>query len=102
MSLRIIVALVIGGFAILSIFAKARERAVESPQSRSRVLVRSSIGLAIGLAIAVWLPYRVPKSMSESPAGIVLILLEWVVGGGLALASLVSIAGVFAQPASEK
>jgi hypothetical protein len=94
MSLRTIVALVIGGFAILSIFAKARERAEASPRSRSQILTRASLGLVIGLVVALWLPYRAPKSMSESPAGIVLILVEWVIGGGLALAGLVSIAGV--------
>ena len=94
MSLRLIVALVIGGFAILSIFTGSRERAEESSRSRSQMLTRASIGLAIGLVVALWLPYRAPKSISESPAGIVLILVEWVVGGGLALASLASIAGV--------
>lgn len=45
-----------------------------------------------GAVMAFWLPHRVPET-SGSPAGLVLILLLWIIGGGLIFLGVMSLLG---------
>jgi hypothetical protein len=90
--------LAIGGFIIWMIFGSARERAESSSDARMRLVVGSVIGLALGAVMAFVLPHRVTRSMTESPAGVVVTLVLWIVGGGLILTSVTALAGALSVP----
>src|SRR5262249_58840299 len=85
--------LAIGGIIIWMIFSSAKERAESSSVSRMRLVVGSVLGLVLGAVMAFVLPHGVTRSMTESPAGVVVTLVLWVVGGGLLLASATALVG---------
>ena len=88
----------IGGFIVWMIFSSARERAESSSDARMRLVVGSVIGLVLGAVRAFMRPHRVTRSMTESPAGVVVTLVLWIVGGGLLLASITALAGALSVP----
>jgi hypothetical protein len=80
------------------IFVKARRQAEQSPQRRRFIIWRAIVIIPVGLVIALVLPQRVPMN-NESPAGIVVYLVGWVIGGLLALQGITSLAAaLIARP----
>jgi hypothetical protein len=73
-------------------FGKARLRARQSPELRRRLLVSGGLAVLAGAVMAFWLPHRVPET-SGSPASLVLILLLWIIGGGLLFLGVMSLLG---------
>jgi ABC-type branched-subunit amino acid transport system permease subunit len=83
-------------------FLRARERARQSPQLRSRHMLSGAIAAVLGAVMAFWLPHRVPET-SGSPASLVLILLLWILGGGLLFLGVASLLGAaMASPPSAR
>jgi drug/metabolite transporter (DMT)-like permease len=79
---------IIGGF----MFITARERARQAPHLRRRLLLSGAVAAVLGAVMAFWLPHRVPET-SGSPASLVLILLLWIIGGGLLFLGVASLLG---------
>lgn len=73
-------------------FLKARERARQSPRLRTRLIVSGMVAAVVGAIMAFALPHRVPET-SGSPASLVLILLLWIIGGGLLFLGVASLLG---------
>jgi len=88
----------IGGIVVWMIFSSAKERAESSSDARMRLVGQSVIGLVLGAVMAFVLPHRVPKSMMESPAGVVAIVVLWIVGGALLLASVTALVAALSVP----
>jgi len=57
-------------------------------------MVRTSIGLLVGLFIALGLPQFVTETPG-SPASLVILTVLWVVGGVLVVMSVVALAGAY-------
>ena len=64
-------------------FASAGALARRSPGTRQVVLIANAFVAVLGFVVGLWLPMRIPET-SGSPAGLVAIVLLWMVGGGLA------------------
>ena len=80
------------------IFVRTRAQAAQSAKRRRSIMLRAWFAVPVGLAIALLLPQRVPMN-NESPAGIVVYLVGWVIGGLLALQGITSLAAaLIARP----
>lgn len=75
------------------IFVRARRQAGD-PRRRRFIIKRAVVMVPVGLAIGLLLPQRVPMN-NESPAGIVVYLLCWVIGGVMVLQAAVSLLAAF-------
>jgi hypothetical protein len=83
---------------VLWTFKKGRAQAAQSPARRRFIVWRAAVIIPLGLAIALLLPQRVPMNV-ESPAGVVIYLLCWLIGGLLALQGVISLlAALLARP----
>jgi hypothetical protein len=90
---RFVILLVVFGLVGWTMARSIRDRASQSPALRRRLLLRACIALILGLVIAAWLPGRVPETPG-SPGTIVILLVLWVIGGGLAFVGVTMILGV--------
>ena len=96
--MRTLFLLVIFGFVAWTMGRTIRNRASRSPTMKNRMLIGGCVSLVLGLVMALWLPSRVPETPG-SPGTIVMLLVLWVFGGGLAYVGLVAIVGaLFARP----
>ena len=76
------------------IFVRTRAQAAQSAKRRRSIMLRAWFAVPVGLAIALLLPQRVPMN-NESPAGIVVYLLCWLIGGLMALQGVISVVAAF-------
>jgi ABC-type amino acid transport system permease subunit len=83
---------------LVLMFRKARRQAEQSPQRRRFIIWRAVVMALIGLPIALLLPQRVPMN-NESPAGVVVYLVCWFVGGLMVMQAGISVvAALMAKP----
>ena len=83
------------------IFTGARSVARVSPRARLRMIYGSALAMIAAIVVLVWLPHQVPDTQG-SPAGTVMILLMWMVGGlGLAIAIPSLVGAIVARPPNE-
>jgi hypothetical protein len=90
--MRLLVLLIIVGFTGWMQARPVRQRAGRSPEARKRLLLAGVRLLIVGLVIALWLPRRVPETQG-SPGSLVVIVLLWILGGGLAYIGSVLLVG---------
>ena len=96
--LRFLVAIVIASALGYGAFIAAYRKARRSPARRRGLIAGDAVALALGLALALWVPIRIPET-TGSPASLVAISLLWLVGGCLAFLGLAALLGaVFARP----
>jgi hypothetical protein len=98
---RFVILVVVFGLVGWSMARSIRNRASRDPGLRHRLLIRGCIALVLGLVIALSLPGRVPETPG-SPGTIVILLVLWVIGGGLALVGITTIVGaLLARPSAD-
>jgi hypothetical protein len=97
-SVRFLILLVVFSLVGWTMARSIRDRARQSPVLRARLLIRGCIALVLGLVAALWLPGHVPQTQGP-PATIVILLLLWMIGGGLAFVGVTTIVGaLLARP----
>jgi hypothetical protein len=80
-----------------SVFMHSRRQAMRSRGRKRCVAVRGSIAMALGVWLALWLPDH-SGGNRESPGLLFVYLLYWILGGGLVLLGLASLAGAWMAP----
>ncbi len=95
---RILLLIAVAAIVLVPLFFRARASARRSPRARKRLLAGNGIAVIIGLALSLWLRRLVPETPG-SPGTLVVVLLLWIVGGGLAVLGGVSFMGaIIARP----
>jgi membrane protease YdiL (CAAX protease family) len=92
--LETLLAVVLGAAAVYWVYLKTQQRAAQSARGRRWLIVRTSAGALVGLAVGVVLPQFVGETPG-SPASLVVLLVLWVVGGVLLTLSAAALAGAY-------
>lgn len=99
--MRLLILVLVLGLTGWTMTRVIRDRATQSPALRRHFFIRGGIALVLGLVIARWLPRRVPETQG-SPATMVILLVIWVIGGGLAFVGVATIVGaLLARPSTD-